>query len=926
MNAPLPIDAELVAPNQGGRAPSSPNASRYAVMSSIASVIVILASGFATACFLSDVNVTIWWAPTTVLLVVALAVAALAQNCLPPEVSQRGNALRAWVATAWLMFVAAGVVFALTFLPMQLLLYARSPEGRAALQEARKQQQIALQGRQIAVNRQAQINDAYQRDLASLDRELSSLKRQANQLAKDAENKEAQTLLAEKKQAEKQRDLTRTSYQQAVLGTLFDADPQRPLPVFAAEDVAWGNPKRSIESSYQQLQSAATPQPLFAEEQTTNGLTVRCLKLRGSDFIPKIGLFSTPDQAGKDQVFISLVTRSGEELEISATDWRLQRTTNLGDFCDDLSYSGATLYVAQQQANRILTVRHETEDTRGSGGDGIRRLGSAYKIISPQRIAANNSTSNIQVATDTSTPMLAEMTQGELTKVRELRPGSVPATARFLPGQLGQDVFLNGDREIFVAQADGIYRAQLSQPPVPNRLPAHRTESNGGYITLDGEQFVAFQHRWPVQSLAWQKVIPAAGIDVNLFATFGADLLATANAQTNLLLYDRQGKLLSRHNWPNAGKTLGIAGLRERDALVVFTEQSIFVVSSGQRERPSQNVDLATNSPRTPAAPSRLTTIAQIPQPTSEAKNIAGSEYEIAGAKVRELKFDSKQWAWGDTAEHLFALRSGVLSKINTKTRTIERSITLAKENYGDLALTRTKSRLLVLMPEQKQLVALAPATLDAKTFAIDDFEVWSAKASMGLAASPRVEWFALLSGKESDSRIDVVDPRDGKILWSVTPGELKPPPTELGWFAIGPDDNSLVCMPQNRLCWIRFSGKTWQQSPVAADFNTKWVNATPLVWPATGCVYWGAGRNFNGFNLMKPGEPAPVIQSESNTTIEFDPSGKFFWTNQIKKIEVATQKELASYPLQKRASSFARSPDPKILRSGTSIVELTAP
>lgn len=320
-------------------------------------------------------------------------------------------------------------------------------------------------------------------------------------------------------------------------------------------------------------------QEVIADEPVTeDGLQIRQLKYVGEQFVPRAYVKSYQRLS-----HIWLLQKDGTLIQFSTSSWKCWLQQDLKQPCSEIvagggGRDGGAYVVGTDQLIRTKLENGHTFVTS-----------QAFK--SPQQLIVDEDY-NISLVTGGQVPLLVTWKKKELEKIQELSRARLPTeVSGFLPSQHGQQFAISPKGEIFVARHDGFYRGQLPAGDLPQVtfLPGMSVVDSGKHrhrwffsaqVGLDGREIVAPTRRWPLERVQWRKMVPATGIDVEKFAPLNSERFATCNQQHNLLIYDTTGKLVSTHDWADAGPTLGIAPLLHLSAAVVFTEKRVYVIST----------------------------------------------------------------------------------------------------------------------------------------------------------------------------------------------------------------------------------------------------------------------------------------------------------------------------------------------------------
>lgn len=551
-----------------------------------------------------------WWLP----LAAIWSVAALCTFYAVANLPRRHEPGRGWVLgqmiAAIVLLVVSGGAFGLTAMVMSVVLYTKSDQGQQELAERRRQAEMTQQQR-FAEQRQKLL--AQQQEKARL-REVERQKRRAEQevelqqqeavAAKEraAEEKrlqaeraaaqleqrrrqeEAAALAAQQARDKEERERKQVAdstqaYTAAIQEMFTGRDNGRPLPEVVGDQKRHRTEGCRIRGTLPRLpelvmksQPIPGDQPLFDEPFTSAGHTVRRLTIPADRLVPMLAC-----EFWYEQPTAWLLEKQGRLIEIALPGWKPQRTWDLGVPCHFLSSNESSLLALSAEQLLVIDIHNAPYN------DGPPRA-TRLKIVKPTRVMVQE---EMELETATSTPLHVQSVLGNC-RLQELSLARDPKMP-ILPSHLGRDVEVGPAGEIFVPQANGIYRANVNLfvlNPDDIREPFWRLNQRCAQFDLKGEQLRMYGSGWQTKELKWKQVIAADNLDLEKFATLHNELLATCNATTNLLLFDRNGQQLSAHSWPDAGRTVHIQGLPSQNQFVIFTENHVYFVAGPQKVKP----------------------------------------------------------------------------------------------------------------------------------------------------------------------------------------------------------------------------------------------------------------------------------------------------------------------------------------------------
>ncbi|WP_254513692.1 hypothetical protein [Anatilimnocola floriformis] len=875
--------------------------------------------------FLNDVNVPLWWIPILFLVAVAGGLTIAAYQIAPAEGQPQRQFVLGMAGNSLVLLAVAASAFAITTFPMSFLLFLKSEAGAAEMKRVRQRAEMAQRQR---IREQRQVNvaqSAYQREMLTIEANIRDAERRLAE-ADASEQLEIENEKAAEVQLVAERDrLSRTAYATALLACLTKPD-SHPVPPYAGL-LDWKQVNVSDRGAGERLlpQVHRDATTVLLSEKTTpvNGLTINQLKLIGGDFLPEIAVRKRPQGT-----LLLFARRSGEILEVTPNNWQQQATIVVGGRCQDVFFKRDNIYVARDNPGSILTMEYRREDPR----TGVLIDYSQTLVNAPRQLTVNNRTL-FGVTSETAPQLWAKIDRGVVTEVQELAKVRDP-NSRFLPEQLGRDVFVDGGRQIFVAQKDGVYRGQL---PASNATsPASRNDS-GGFATLSGKHFSAGDEDFPLDQITWTKVLPAAGIDVTKFATMGNELLATCNEQTNLILFDKQGKPHSQHTWPGAGRTVGIAGARDLPLLIVFTQNSVFAVSNevvstdppfvvnvGKPNPPPPENKQAVPPPEVPALkPGERTypVVSSHALPRANNKNIAGESTKLRGANVTELKVNAQRWVWGEDENQIFALEGNTIHRINVQSKSIEISVDLAPEEGSVSHFAATITKLVAIVPKARQLAVLNPVTLHPVTFELAGFTIKEGAARPGFFAATRdTDNIAISYGPDFAKKTDIFNVWERRVVTTIEPRFFTPPCASLQTMALG--ENLVIAVEGGRLYTVEWNANTWRviSNPRATN---NYKTDSFAYNRRTGRLYMGTKTSINFLTLKGPDDPYPPIEKPADAQIAFTPDGEYYWLDNGKQFDLNGRATVA-LDLPKTGGGVTIGPLGNKLMIGNQLIELT--
>ncbi|WP_254513693.1 hypothetical protein [Anatilimnocola floriformis] len=733
-------------------------------------------------------SLTNWFVPLSVLFGVALFFGLLAfLRLFSYGQGTRLGAPLVCVSIAGFLLGLAGGVLVVCALMMPSLLLAKSklereqlqreavaaaggvaelmPEQKARLAEARDREQLAISKVRKRINKT---------DSARMARELARNKRQQEETARLNEVTE-QRRIALAAQVEEQRRRAEAikssdkpgNYRAAMYAQLTAGD-KTPLPEYAGPD-GERNGNWSLTWNTLDIRPALRPRAPASTESlldgrfVVNGLEIRRLKLAGEVFVPQAFMYFGS---------LWLLQTDGQLMEINLADLRPEQDFFLRSRCTNLNL------LREPDATRLLAFADDKLIRIGlSRTEGKLEVDATQQKLSFPR-QATVFENEFQVVAGSEQPILATWQSSQLTTIRELgRARQGAPSGAFADSQHGKAFPIDRAGSFYVSRPEGIFRGQLAAADLPdaqvNQTPTGPREQAtpnrqqaffSATVSFDDRHVFSGKQRWPMETITWQNVIPAAGIDPEKFAQLSTDRLLTCSAQHNLLVYDRNGKQLLAQTFPGAGKTLGMISLAPLEVVVVFTEKRIFVVS------PDPGLVDAK------ARPGHYPTVALPARPRDDGPELVfkpGPDRRFGDEvfKVTNLPAGT-QGIWGAQPDRIFVLDSeGGIHKVSTSTWLVEKSLPLGDKGsdqpYSIDELRWTQAGLVASLPRLHLLAVIDPDTLQVRrTF---NFHGWQE----GWATHPNSP-YVFQAIPLPAQRFDLIDLRDGALVATISADKLQ--------------------------------------------------------------------------------------------------------------------------------------------------------
>jgi hypothetical protein len=234
-----------------------------------------------------------------------------------------------------------------------------------------------------------------------------------------------------------------------------------------------------------------------------------------------------------------------------------------------------------------------------------------------------------------------------------------------------------------------------------------------------------------------------------------------------------------------------------------------------------------------------------------------------------------------------------------------------------------TQSKLVATVPKQRQLVVLYPPFLKPTTYELNGFTTRQSGPRPGyFAATRNSDYIALSSGPQYEKKTDLINVRDGSVLHTINPRELKPLQPELQTMEI--DDKLLVAVERGRLYWIKWDASGWSQAAVPNGRDDYKTDSFALT-RATGRVFMGAEQWLTSYNLRDTNELGKHLNKPRKAALEFAPDGESFWLDNGQQFDLKGR-EISSLALHKTGGGVTVSPAGDKLIIGNQLIELQRP
>ncbi|WP_254513695.1 hypothetical protein [Anatilimnocola floriformis] len=750
-----------------------------------------------------------WFVPLAVLLALALVFAIVAFFRTPKyyQAGQRGTALACLSIAGVLLSVAVGVM-AVCAWKMPAILLSKTDAGREQLHRQAANQGdpdlTAAQNMDLRKNREREnaaaaklakrttevtTAQAARKEAREKEETLEKIRR-ATAADRQRAAREAEVQQQALREEEIKRNDKPGNYRQALRLRLTQGVDSTPLPEYAGPTGEQNN-NYSLDWKKLNFHPSLRPTPSAATESLVDGRTlregfeVRRLRLAGEDFVPQAVVYYGS---------LWLLQTNGTLLQIRLTDLQTEYEYPLKTRCHNFNLllqpgGGQQLQVCADDSVIRLALSRT--------GERLQVDASHQRVVAPRQVTLTDD-DELEVGTGGEEPLIATWKGNLLTSIREQdRARSRAPGGAFAESQYGRSFTIDREGCFYVSRPEGICRGQLPavllpdvnfkpNPSWPNYSTQREHKSlQTATVSLDGLNIISAVRRWPVADVHWQTVVPAEGIDSGKFAQLSGNRLATCSDQHNLLIYDAAGPQISAQNFPDAGKTLGLASLSPLEMVVVFTEKRIFVVAPDH--------SLAQAPPKTEHYPTvDLRMHPYSDGPPLQFKSGTGRQFGDESYKVTQLPKGS-QAIWGERANRLYVLDAdGIIYRVNTDTWSVSNSLPLgekwSEKPYHIDQIRWTQAGLVASMPRLHLLAVLDPDTLKIRrTF---EFHAWQEP----WATHPRSPWI-FQSIPTRGYRFDLIDLRDGAIVTTINADKLKPKQRD-GYrksVAFGPRQESLL-------------------------------------------------------------------------------------------------------------------------------------
>jgi hypothetical protein len=817
--------------------------------------------------FIANYDMWWWWLPLVSLWLLGLGATIVATMNRPRSEPGQFNFVGLQIVLGYVFAGSSGFLLAIAVVVVSLVTHARKPEVQAALKKQRQAQQAV----QMQARREKQAAEEVERRL----------------LAQEVRQREEK---AERKRAEEDSEAGR-QYAAAFVQRLKHGDDSSKLPAYDGNFIPWAN--HGCEYSEGQFPAQAVNQNLVQSEQVNSGYQVRQLALSGATLVPKVELVS--DQ----ETFLYLLQRDGTLLQISPTTWEVKQRISMGGPCTDLALIFGQLLITRSKPGSLIAY---TPPGRFNG------RGLTTPIAEPLRVVGYGSGDSRQVVTGGSEPLWASLyNSGRLVEWVKKRSEVEPAAADSLyaPSQRLRHRAIDSQGHFTVIRKDGVFRGQL---------PPHVVQHGGrsGFISQDEKSFVVDTSYHPLAGIVWQPVVRGQGLNPEAFDTFGAGNFASSTAQKNLVIYDRAGQLKASLSWPMAGKTLAVCAVPTTQALLVFTERSLFVVTPAAGGVASTTQ--GSNSPgATSSRPGGLS-----PNGTSPkyVKSYLAGSFTPAPEEPAPFKLEWKEerapggqmvksfgrtqpgaFLFSPDGSQLWMLRYGILHRVNPADWTADAARTLMMNgSFQQLLYTREGLVVVKGFVGAEAVYVIDPQTLAVKV-------VWNTNVERGSPFSTDADFAAARDGKlvafllNSGESCEVMDLSIGGVIAEIksaeVPGQGKVPQPIYG-IAMSPDGKSLV-VATNRI-------HRYDLSPNGIKHMQM---SEPVVGSTLALSISGDSRR-----LLSQGQDAARVFDLSDletvlhqfklreqTDARLDPTGEFIWAEAGDKFSLEGNK-LESYQL----------------------------
>lgn len=836
-------------------------------------------------------HVPLWWVAFLVALVVGPVLATVALVLNPGE--QPGKI--SWVILQAILGYVATLCAAVVIMVLPIaVMVAQNIKNPALLEEQRVARRLAQEKQQAFLREQQQIAEEERRS------------KQAQ------EYREAE---AAKRKAEFDKSANAKRYALAMIKRLATGEDGQQLPSFSGDYIPWHD--HATVNARVHLPTKPTSRPLVESEQVSQGWRVRKLKLAGSGLIPALAYIQ--ETSGKSHVY--LTEKKGTLLEISPTDWKLQREVDLGGPCVDMAGGYSQVLVARTQPGSILYCEPSS--------DYPERVSTlVFTIAQVERVNLTKDDFDLEIVTGGSEPLWAVVNSygGQPDFIRKVAEAAPPAAqALFDPRQRLRPFPVNKEtRQFLAARKDGIYRGAI-----PGQNNSSWPLNSTGQISFD-EKYLQLDKDSgrPLAEISWQKVLSAPGLNTLTFAATERGTFFTSSDKQNLLLYGGDGKQLGAWQWPGAGKTLYIGVVRGTSTCVVLTEQGVFVLTPDAGNAPPPGTKyvkhhLAVEFKTVGANPAAAEPFKLELQDTDLAAGAPGVKVKTFGRGF------SGSWLYDPDGKGLTLLRGGQAYRVDPTNWSISKDFALQKYR-GFEHLQHSAAGLLGVTSSPIQVVVL-----DRQTFALK--QAWGLTGNYGssyvtsadFVSSPHHNFVAFLL--ESGENFEVMDVTTGGVVAEMkaaeAPGQREGDTTPFYALAMSPDGKNLFALT-NRIHRYAVTPTGIQHKEMSEPF---------IDYPQAVSIS-GDGRRllmqceFQSWVYATDPLARPLHELKFRTRDDaiLNPSGEFVWTYleagdqnyELAQLDLSgkVKRQLKLQPLD---TSLKISPDGKRVFFGPYLVEL---
>lgn len=307
---------------------------------------------------------------------------------------------------------------------------------------------------------------------------------------------------------------------------------------------------------------------LIASTTTEQGLSIQRINLAGSTLIPQV-VVRQNRLTQANELFV--LQTDGMLLQLKPETWQLQQQHAFKSTCTNFGSAGKdTLWIVAKDPGRVILLEHYVPKQRweiqtAAIANAEHVYGAKYGYM--------------RVLSGGDVPYLAQF-DDRTQKLRKIQPfvavGPPPEKARFLLSQRAKSANYDNTGKFIIAGKEGVLAGKL---PYGGHIKLDQKWIRRLQVTLDEVSINVTDGAPKVASTEFNLILPANRCRIETFAPFGADEFGIADGQQNLQIYDRSGQLKANFKWPGAGKTLGIVDIPHEKKLIVFTEQSVYVVT-----------------------------------------------------------------------------------------------------------------------------------------------------------------------------------------------------------------------------------------------------------------------------------------------------------------------------------------------------------